>query len=487
MKRIILLLSLTLGTATNAAVHSPGNGFGEVLFVPYYTTNAGWSSLLSIVNSTNEAKAIRVNIREARIGQVVSSINLYLGPYDVWTASLYDPDGGDSGIAGLNSEDGSCTLPDLQNDNTLPTGSLGRRYIPMSIENLDDYRDLADDFQGFEQDTRSGFIEIVEMATVVGDHAEHIAAMTTSCAELANSWQTGAWSTDPLIDTDAPQGGLTAQVTLLHATNATAMTANATAIDGLLSIAAHTPPGDPIPSASTGDIPGANATSLVIYDNEPILTHWETPLDAIQAVLMRRSITNEFFTTGGIESEWVVTFPTKASIIGDVPARAPFTEWYNETKFGAACEVVICPKRDYVFAGWLFDQTGQPLQDGDCASIGVPPGGIRFDIEALCYAVTNMEFNESSIFDSSLAEKTIIQGFETGGVDGLGSLWLTQQGQLTNRVENPNAENHTHYGLPVIGFLATRMAADEITAGVLRNFGMLAPHWGPVSVCLDCE
>src|SRR5205823_671245 len=107
-----------LGVTTAAdAVNLNPNGLGQVLIYPYYTTNAdgagnAYNSLLSVVNSTNSAKAVKVRFLEGKDSKEVLDFNLFLSKKDVWTAAIV-PNG--SGGASVVSVDKSCTIPSNTN------------------------------------------------------------------------------------------------------------------------------------------------------------------------------------------------------------------------------------------------------------------------------------------------------------------------------------------------------------------------------------
>src|SRR6187549_3998986 len=82
-----------LGAGSASAVTLNADGLGNVLLYPYYTvreTSAGnaYNSLLSVVNSTASAKAVKVRFLEGKNSREVLDFNLYLSHNDVWTATV---------------------------------------------------------------------------------------------------------------------------------------------------------------------------------------------------------------------------------------------------------------------------------------------------------------------------------------------------------------------------------------------------------------
>ena len=79
---VAVAAALSAATSAEAVVLDP-HGTGQVLIYPYYTVNAGFGTLLSVVNTTLDGKALKVHVREGYDGRDVLVFNLYLSPFDV--------------------------------------------------------------------------------------------------------------------------------------------------------------------------------------------------------------------------------------------------------------------------------------------------------------------------------------------------------------------------------------------------------------------
>ena len=95
MKRNNLTTAVVAGIAGVAGIASVSNavnlnsdGVGQVLVYPYYTVNNGINTLISVVNTTDQVKAVKVRFLEGKNSRECLDFNLYLSPYDVWTAGL---------------------------------------------------------------------------------------------------------------------------------------------------------------------------------------------------------------------------------------------------------------------------------------------------------------------------------------------------------------------------------------------------------------
>src|SRR5437667_3246599 len=113
-------------TGAAQAVTLNADGLGQVLIYPYYTVReqsagATFNSLLSVVNSTASAKAVKVRFLEGKFSREVLDFNLYLSPKDVWVAGI-EPAGIAPGSgAGIYTNDKSCTTPTVSSDPSNPS------------------------------------------------------------------------------------------------------------------------------------------------------------------------------------------------------------------------------------------------------------------------------------------------------------------------------------------------------------------------------
>ena len=95
-------------TGAAQAVNVNPDGLGQVLIYPYFTTqgtNAPYNSLLSVVNSTNSGKVVKVRFLEGKFSHEVLDFNLWLSPKDVWTAAIVPTSIGGAPGAGISALD----------------------------------------------------------------------------------------------------------------------------------------------------------------------------------------------------------------------------------------------------------------------------------------------------------------------------------------------------------------------------------------------
>jgi len=113
MMILIMCLLLWVLSFQAEAVFVNSKGKGEVILVPYYTVNNNLNTSVTITNTKETPKAIKITLREGLNGLPVLSYNVYLGGYDTWTfvmgaipSSIPGYEGELSG--GLLSGDQSC-------------------------------------------------------------------------------------------------------------------------------------------------------------------------------------------------------------------------------------------------------------------------------------------------------------------------------------------------------------------------------------------
>lgn len=489
------------------ALHLSDDGHGQVLLFPYYTVNGGNQTLISVVNTTRQGKAARIFFREGRNSRIALELSVYLGPYDVWTASVFSREA--SAAANLLTVDNTCTVPALKRSTTLPVLSNGNRYIPFSnaaftgSANDSGPDDLAR--------TREGHFELIEMGEVTDASRHSLSAITqdgsgmpANCLQIERAWSLddGYWRLDPGVDLAPPGGGLIGTVYYVDALNGTMQSIAADAVDDFSASILHSLPGQGQPtlaSANTGTA-GTSIAAEVFVDGEPLTLQFPLPaqsIDAVSAVLMADSIHNEFVTgasVGGV-SEWVVTFPTKHfyTDIVAAPAVPPFESVFpaGGDQGGAPVEMSFAA---WSRAGWRercippYDYVGCPL--------GVPPPN---EASRLNWASNVLVFNpnlatleQDAILDSALGfyVEVIPTLFGRSTVEGamrISFLNTNANAALPQHRLRPDTQGRRLRGLPVQGFWIASYTNGAVTPGVLANYSDAVRHQGRASLSSELQ
>ncbi len=151
-----LVASAAISMPAQAVVMSD-DGTGEVLIYPFYTVQgpegAPRTTLLTIINTKDEYKAVKVRFHEAHNSRDALDFNLYLSPNDVWAAAVSrNPS---TGVAQLTTRDNSCTIPSQIMSQANPFSTLA--YTQDGNNDGGNQNALR---------TNEGYIEVIEMGVI---------------------------------------------------------------------------------------------------------------------------------------------------------------------------------------------------------------------------------------------------------------------------------------------------------------------------------
>lgn len=421
---------------TAQAVNLNPDGLGQVLIYPYYTVREGNTTLLSVVNTTDSAKAVKVRFNEGYNSREVLDFNMYMSAYDVWTAALYD----DAGTPTMVTSDTTCTVPYFYGNDTDAFGNtvgtqefLHYAYTGANVDGGPTTIDRA----------KEGHFEIIEMGTLTDatETAKRVGSATAAthvlkdgkpvplnCQQLVDNWSVinsveGMWvaGTDSDgksdLDVERNSGGLFGGAGVINVGNGTFFSYNAKAIQGFDkdedSASLHYRPGSINPNLNSGDQQTATLFFGVPQDTAVALYYYRG-VDAISATFMHEYTMNEFNQNAnlGAASEWIVTFPTK--------------NWYVDRDIIEDFEDVWIPKiSDTGCGGWIPGEpfparTGPFAEDSANQTDVNPANGIPDDQEGwiLCtYVEVSIDITEArnpftDVFDGEACELFGIENWD---------------------------------------------------------------------------
>ena len=453
-------------TGAAQAVNVNPDGLGQVLIYPYYTTRADaagntYNSLLSVVNSTSSAKAVKVRFLEGKNSREVLDFNLFLSAYDVWTAAIIpSPSGGGARVA---TADRSCTLP------AIPAG--GQDFVNFAYSG-----GSADDKGGGSLDrTREGYVEIIEMGWIYDfstthNQITHVNGVPPACDKVTDSQAS--------FDTLELTGGLFGGITLINVGAGTDYTEDAVALDNFhVGTNLYFPAGVTLPDLSQAS--PAVATVFTTSFGQPGVTQTTFPagIDAVSAVLMHDNVMNEFVLDPGTKSgtDWVVTMPTKRFYVGVGTGAASgglFQRNFNST--AGSCDDVSLN---------IYDReertTSTPLVFSP-----PPPQGIN----QLCWEANVINFNGGNVLNSSnnanlqtsFPNGWLKLGFFPGTIPSMSTASTIHRLASANSTFTPvpgttgGTTAATYFGLPVVGFAVQNFNNGTLTVGgaaVVQNYG----------------
>jgi len=143
-RALTVAVAATVASSAYAQMYVNPDKTGQYLIYPFYTADSGNQTLISVVNTTNQAKAVKVRILEAENSWEVRDFNLYLSPEDHFSFAITLDE---SGAARLDTADSSCTVPNQLSE----TGTV------FTNELFDDETNAA------VERTINGHVEIIEM------------------------------------------------------------------------------------------------------------------------------------------------------------------------------------------------------------------------------------------------------------------------------------------------------------------------------------
>lgn len=457
--KLVLGCAAALGMNAGHAVYLNPHGTGEALVYPYYTVNAGNSTLLSLINTEATGKAVKVRFLEAYDGRDVLAFNVYLSPYDTWVAQVILKNDG----AAIFTNDNSCTVPPI------PKTAAGAVVFPTA--GFDGTGPQPSD--GGPTDisrTREGSIEIIEMGTVTNgthgtlDAITHSIGVPNNCEQVVTAWD-GYWKTDAQADFSSPSGGLFGSGTILNVARGTVETYKAEAIAQFF-----TPQTPPMHSAVDSPTPnlssGTSLTGVAFTDDAVISTPFTRSIDAVSSLFMTDGAMNEYWTSTSIDaqSEWVVMYPTKRFYTdpqylagGTFNAQPPF-----DIAFGAT-DGTSCSNSDES----LFSR-----EEGTLIPFNEAPKPQR-----PCFSTQVFTFNQGAGQPSRVLGSALAAAFgSTSGLLAFQNGWATlsfSPSTPTHRLVGTNG--NIFYGQPAIGFWVTQFVNGDV-GGVLSNYTALSPH-----------
>ncbi len=498
----VIAIAFVLGVMlpfSSLALNVSPQGVGQVLLFPYYTVNGGNQTAITIVNTTAKAKAVRVRFRESHNARPVLAFNVYLSPFDVWTAALYAMDA--EGAARLITSDRSCTAPRIQL--VTPVVFSSASYTGVAS----DHPASLDATLGSPARTREGQLEVIELGNLqtgvepgqLAEEVTHLANGTPrDCNAVVAAWAAGGvWAQDGTSGIDLPTGGLHGTLSVIDVAAGTMFAYEATALTRFYTNAQapgalhRTAPTDNAPDLRSAD----NGNSQVVVDlpaddtgpalAETFAVPAATP-DPVTLALLSYSALNEYNTepTLGSATEWVVTFPTKAfytDVASNAAVGAPFTNAFQDD--GAACEE---------FEPVYFDREERVRGYGyGVIDIDPPPlDETPFLPPKFCRVVNVLAYNQGS--ELSVAESTILGARKANNVQTMTvSGEIYQYGQTLLKFDDPlsavtdhrlvaPSSGHVYAGLPVLGFSVLRVINLSAQPGILASYGGAYRHRGAV-------
>jgi len=390
-----------LWAPTTQAVNLADDGLGEVALYQYYTAKSGWQTFFRIINTSDDMVPVKVRFRRATDSEDVLDFVVALSPYDMWVGWT-DANVDGNGNPGVITWDTSCLAPaPLPNNN--PGGWVSnpdnnRKYVtfkaPGAAEGHVEMISLG----------RTG--PLLNVTTdLYADTLHNPATDKPVCARFGNALAPGVGSFQDKLATSLqflePNNTLKANGYLINSATGQGVGFNPVMLANFfnpIQIDDSVPAllGEILQQIQLGDFSypdtiGSPLIAALFDDKSPnlnfawprasqvqvdtpfnlldlveqlllddgglqvsgpatVVDEWDRGIDAVSAVLTRRSVINEWAareTNGAnvsiFEMEWIATFPTRYPpsenyyypyVNDGVPVIAPFDEGVTPVHFG---------------------------------------------------------------------------------------------------------------------------------------------------------
>lgn len=455
--------------AANAAMYVNDKGLGDVLLYPLYSADAGNDTYFSVTNTTDEFKAVKVRMLEHKNSQEVLDFNLYLSPYDQWSAAItLNADG----TPVIKTWDTSCTY-----GNVTSAGIPFRNY---------EYRNDSDNSIAR---AAIGHIELIEMGNLdpnltlfgdvtVRDAIEHVDGVPGNCGVIKQAFEStgGAWKDNQqngVTQTAEGESGLYGTGSIINVDGAWQASYDAVALANTYDIEAgaarHALAGtiDPDFSKLNPEVvlfDGADAETYLFDDTNGV----DAGFNAVSALLSKSAIMNDYVAGAGLnaQTDFVITFPTKKTYVNQGvdaddklnPAVKPFTQPWNP-ELSQACEKVNLSYWDH--------EENQVTPEVDDFS---PPRPVDEANYQLCYETNLLHVGaDSNLFggDEGHQALKLESGYEKG--------WINIDFLDGGHVLDSEYYDATFEGMPVIGFSTVAIQNGDV-GGLLSNYASTYVH-----------
>jgi hypothetical protein len=471
----VAVAATVAGASAQASMYLNPDNTGSVLLFPYYNAQNGNETSMHIVNTTGDAKAVKVRFMEYVNSQEVLDFNLYLSPKDHFSFTIFKNPEGDGGA--IITRDNSCTVPQLGDKDAGVPGSTTEN-ADGSITRIQPFLNYqyAKDKDATYSRGLVGHVEVIEMGTVVNSATNTKALYKTwlthgtdgvpaDCGALVKAWSTGGtWVANDEDGITATSGGLYGLSNVLNAADAAAFGVEPAAIEAFWADGAgdHAIPGDTLPTLDSGD------TSAIVSNNgESFDLVFDEGVDAVSSLFMAQDIYNDVMINEGIGglTDWVVTFPTKRFYVNGTTAKSPFTDLYvGKTGNDTACEPIVISQVDR-------EESITVTFDKPIFSPRPPETQEKGDV--ICYETNTLHAGAASALNAD----AVLVPFSEGDEGWMGiafedddhsliaasSTWLSSNG--TARTGGRDLK-----GLPVMGFAAFKYVNGD------RSYGFVSDH-----------
>lgn len=503
--------STWLGQTTATVLAYATGGVGHQLVVPYFTTQNGNATIISLTNTdTTNGKVVKVRFRGASNSDDILDFTVLMSPGDVWNATVTAPTA--TSPAQIVTSDKTCTLPQL-------AAGVPQQFVTARL--------TSKSGNDIPNNTREGYVEIFNMADIpsglnygAGNNAasalytaiKHVngtppctsaainAAIlntnhTTEATAAAQGLATpttglfGNWTIINVPQTTTYSGPMVAVRALVAAggadgrANFVVFPQSATQYPGTINNVTADPILRTVAYATKSDVNvvgGATAAAAVTaayFDLPDMSTPYvggvasaTAPLAqaaALTGALAVNSIVNEYATDAIIsaKTDWVFSMPTRRYSVAMDYAPTTSRRLYSQVPFAGDQyfhdgNTRINPSNAQQICVDATSQTFYDREETTKSSGAVfSPGNIS--VTTFCGETSVLSFGDTgtSVLGGSVARQ------DTGS-----SAFVSGWGTVNVR----NAS--TNLGLPILGSAFIKATNPQVSAGVSGTYGITSDH-----------
>ena len=422
MKKLLFGVWLFWVLGAQAVTVSP-NGVGEVIVVPYFTAKDGKNTYVTISNTTDITKAIKVRFVGGDLNFPLRTFNLFLSAKDTFAFATglvdVDPLSGSSQEGGIYFSDDSCVL-----------GTQSGEAFDNEFQALVSYH----------LDTEEGSIELYEMGGISNGW--------TPCDSEAVQFNQQPQSLTEANQLRPPEGGLKATASIIDVVNGYQFSYEPVAFNDFY-------PNDD--SRDYYSLPLVDAPTLADAGVVSAGITFDSGLEAFAAAIMSSQLSNDFNVepATAAQTEWVMNIPLALSGLN-------------------GCHRASVAR--------LYDRKGRVLAlvDGPLDDDSAPPN-TELD---LCPGINVMRFGELSrpSILNSIHETDFSSAFELIPGEALvhGQLELDFADQNNPRlftIRGDSASGMVSFtGAPVLGFAVQKINNGGARPGLLAAYATAYGH-----------
>lgn len=470
MKKNVLALSIAamiggLGFAGSAAAQSnftvSESGMGHMLVVPYYTAQDGNMTVMHVVNTDTNGKAMKVRFRGAANSDDVLDFQVFMSPGDVWTAAVVK---GADGVANLVTADGTCTLPAIAKNT--PVSFVTDRLPPTG--------DKANH-------TREGYVEIFNMADIPASTKplyttiKHKSGVAACDGAVLNTTLTESNADLGLV---APTDGLTGSWYIMNVAQTTTFAGAAHAIQSLAAtnnIVFSPQSNGGADKTKTADplfIGTAPVLEIQNYDLPDLSTPYapgvasaNAQASELTAILARKSVINQYAQDASVsaKTDWVFSMPTRRYNVAADYTKATNVAGYKV--FNTGVNNGATPA-----VAWFTPGNTTVNADG---LICVTAAGQTFYDREESFKTDGAVFSPGQVSKLNLCGEVHVTNFASGSVLGASVATSSVAGAYTNGWGQVNFSGN---GVPVLGSSFIKLTNPSAAAGMSGTYGITWPH-----------